>query len=166
MAQRTIGLFYDPWAAQDISSTSLKLSQPLKRFKKAVWVKSNPRSENYMEELFRRLYPDGEFVAVNNPSDAKRAAINSDKVVLLYPDSIGLGFSRVEQSVKSTIQPHCELRVLNGRTRDFILNGPTLRSLKLRRFLEKTMLGELLVGSIILALTLPLLLIDLVRGRA
>ncbi len=165
MSQRVVGLYFDPWAGPEISSTSLKLSQPLKRYKKAVWVKSNPRDQEYMNLLFAEKYDGGLFVKVNGPDEARTAAINADKVIILYPDSIGLGFSDVEKSVKKVMQPHAELRVLNGRKRDFLLNSATWRALIFRRFLEKTMLGEILVGSLILALTLPLLVIDLTRGR-
>jgi hypothetical protein len=83
--------------------------------------------------------------------------------VLLYPDATGLGFGPLERRLLAgSATPPV---VLNGRRRTFVLDAPRRRSLRLRRLLERAMLGEALALGLIAVVTVPLVLSDLVRGR-
>jgi hypothetical protein len=85
--------------------------------------------------------------------------------VLLYPDAIGLGFGPLERKVVRTRKGGAEVRALNGRRRDFLLDSSTLVALRLRRLIERSMLTELLFIPVFLCLTPLLLLVDWAKGR-
>lgn len=134
------------------------------RFRRAVAWKANPRSEGYMRARFAESIPDGRLVVWGEPTaaDAVRAA---ERVVLLYPDAIGLGWRPVERAVLGTVPRGATVEVLNGRRRRFALDPPTLRALRLRRVLEATMLLEVAAAPVIVALAPVLWAIDAMRGR-
>jgi hypothetical protein len=123
-----------------------------------VEFKANPRDEGYLRELFAQRYPDGRIVAL------PREAAGADRVVLLYADAIGLGWGPVERAVRRAA-PDAELRVLNGRRRDFALDRATRRRLAVRRAAESSLAGEALMTVAFVAATPVLLAIDLLRGR-
>jgi hypothetical protein len=123
-----------------------------------VEFKANPRDESYMRELFAERYPDGR---VGGPGDVAGA----DRIVLLYPDAIGLGWGQVERGVIRQAAPGTELRVLNGRRRDFVLGRGIRRRLRLRRMFETALVGEAAATVGFLVMTPPLLLWDSLRGR-
>ena len=70
----------------------------------------------------------------------------------------------VERIVRARAS-HDVLQVLNGRRRVFLLDDTTVRALRLRRFLEETMLLDAVMGLGLLVATPVLLAIDLARGR-
>jgi hypothetical protein len=146
----TLGILHDPWPQR-------RDRQP-RRYRKMVEFKANPRDEAYMRALFAERYPDG---CIGEAGEATTA----DRVVLLYPDAIGIGWAAVERRVRAAARPSAEIRVLNGRRRDFALNRRTYRTLAVRRVLESALLGEAVLTAIFLVLTPPLLAWDLVRGR-
>ena len=160
MDRRTVGLFHNGWQSEYDPHQS-----PAGLYRRAVWLKANPRSEAYMRKLFAERYPHGRFVNADEQRDWGAQVAAADAVVLLYPDAIGIGFSAIETIVKKQKKDWATVRVLNGRRRDFIWRPRVVRQLRLRRFLERSMLGEALAIIIFAAVTPFFLVSDLVRGR-
>ena len=159
MDKKIIGVFYNPWQSEYDPSKSI-----LELYRRGVWIKANPRNESYMKALFLERYPQGQFINTADHSWQEQLAC-ADTVVLLYPDSIGLYFGPLESIVKNNRKTWASVRVLNGRRRDFLWNMQVRRRLRLRRFFERTMLGELLATAIFVMLTPVFVICDLVRGR-
>lgn len=134
-------------------------------YRRAVRYKANPRDEAYMKSLFHSQYSGAQFVNVQHEASWRDLVRDADVLVLLYPDAIGLGFSRLEKDVRRLKLNWAEVRVLNGRRRNFLLNRATLRALHLRRWIERLMLGELLMTAVFVSLTPLLLVADLIKGR-
>ena len=160
MKQSIVGLFHNGWQADYDGRQSLA-----GLYRRAVWLKANPRSEAYMRELFAERYPQGRFINADEQPDWPVHLRAADTVVLLYPDAIGIGFSAIETMVRKQKKDWATVRVLNGRRRDFIWQRRVTRQLRLRRFLERSMLGEALAIIIFAAVTPFFLASDLVRGR-
>ncbi len=106
---------------------------------RVVCHRSNPRSKEYMLDLLREKFPDAEIVDINQTR-------SPGKTILLYPDSIGLGWRKIESRL---IHKH-EVEVLNGRRRVFEFTPSLRRMLLLRRFLEMTFLPEMLLTPFVL----------------
>jgi hypothetical protein len=146
----TVGVLHDPWPA--------RRGGRLRRYRTMVEFKANPRDEAYTRALFAERYPDGR---LGGPEDVAGA----DRIVLLYSDAIGLGWGPVERGLIRQAGLGTEVRVLNGRRRDFVLDGRARRRLELRRMLETALVGEAM-GTVGFALVTPvLLLVDWLRGR-
>jgi hypothetical protein len=146
----TLGILHDPWPG-------LRGRGP-RRYRTMVEFKANPRDEPYLRALFAERYPGGRIGGLDEVAQAAR-------VVLLYPDAIGIGWSGIERGVRRRARPGAELRVLNGRRRDFALDGAMRRRLAVRRAFESALLGETLFTALFLLATPPLLAWDLLRGR-
>jgi hypothetical protein len=149
-----VGVLYYPWG-EDYGYPALPRKRPRRIYRRTLWWKSNPRSRDYMRALFRERYPDAELHEGDSPPPP------ADNTVLLYPDAIGLGFAPRERELRG--RPG--LRALNGRRREFALDRPTLRALRVRRLLERTMLLEAVALPLFVALAAPLWLFDALRGR-
>lgn len=157
-----VGIFHDRWVRVRQSPTSFRNVYGL--WMKAVWYKANPRSSDYMRALLAERYPGAVFLdTAAGPFAA--AAMAASKVVLLFPDSIGLGYSAIERKVARDA-PRAEVEVLNGRRRQFAFDRRTRWALHYRRFLEWTMLIECLAGGALLLATPFLLLFDFMRGKS
>ncbi|MGB9115069.1 hypothetical protein [Bradyrhizobium sp.] len=137
---------------------------PFGLWMKAVWYKANPRSSDYMKARFAECYPGSTFLNTGAGAISAAALAGSSKVVLLYPDSIGLGYSAIERAVARDA-PHAAVEVLNGRRRQFAFDRKARWALRFRRFLEWTMLIECLAGVTLLLATPFLLLFDFLRGK-
>jgi len=146
----TVGVLYDPWSA--------RREGRLRRYRTMVEFKANPRDEVYMRALFVERYPGGRLGGPEDVSAARR-------VVFLYPDAIGLGWRPMEQAIMRRAAPDAELRVLNGRRRDFVLDRRARSRLGLRRALETALVGEAVATGVFLLLTPVFLTLDLMRGR-
>jgi hypothetical protein len=146
----TIGVLHDPWRT--------RRGGLLRRYRAMVEYKANPRDEAYLRALFAERYPAGRIGHLADTAAAQR-------VVLLYPDAIGLGWSPVEREVRATAPPGTEIRVLNGRRRDFELDPRTRRQLAVRRVLEAGLVGEVIFSAAFLVATPILLAVDALRGR-
>lgn len=160
MNRHVVGIFHNPWRADYDPRRSVA-----ELYRRAVWLKSNPRDEAYMRALFAERYPQGVFVNADAEprwADELRAA---DTVVMLYPDSTGLHFAQVESIVERNKKEWATVRVLNGRRRDFVWSRLARRQLRLRRFVERAMLGEALLMVGFLVVTPFFVVSDLVRGR-
>lgn len=135
------------------------------KYRRALWFKANPRDESYMRRLFYESYPEGKFINVDNDLAWANQLKAADVVVLLYPDAIGHGYSRIEKIAEDSCLRWATLRVLNGRKRDFVLSMSTKLGLKVRRGLEQSMLLEFTILLPFIAMTLLLLVFDLIRGQ-
>ena len=137
LKNKEIGLFYNPWK---FTSEHKKSVSDL--YRRAVLYKANPRSEKYMRNLFAEYSPEGTFINIQSDSDWQSKLSSADSIILLYPDSIGINFSSIESKVNSSKQKWTGVKVLNGRRRAFVLNHSVRLQLRLRRFIEQTMIGE------------------------
>lgn len=163
MHRNVIALLHNPWPESfDISGSPLK--QVTSRLRKSMFSRANPRDAEYMCSLCEERWGDAEFVEIESAT-AHDSIQRADIIVILYPDAIGQGFAKVERDIARLKHAKAEVRVLNGRRREFPLSAATLRSLRLRRFLERTMLGESLFTALFLLITPVLLLVDLATGR-
>ena len=161
MSEKIVGLFADCWAG--LADAPVSFRHPLLLWRKAVWFKANPRNAAYMRERLAERWPDADFVDAN--TDPWIAALASaDKIVLLYPDAIGIGFAGIERQIRA-LAPRAAIHVLNGRRRSFELDAKTRRALALRRFLGRSMVVELCFGAALVLVTPFLLAADLVAGR-
>lgn len=165
MTKATIGLWFDRWAQSRFEGERLRTGSFLRLFRKAIWFKANPRDRDYMKALFSERFPEGQFIEIYDTDDCAPLVKQADTVVLLYPDSIGIGFFTVERSIRQALAPQSEVVVLNGRRRQFRLSGMHHRQLLLRRFLEKTMLGEMIIVLLFCIITPVFLATDLFAGR-
>lgn len=159
MERKVLGVFHNPWRADYDPKRSLA-----ELYRRAVWLKANPRDEAYMRALFAERYPGGLF-ADTADDGWRRELPAADTVVLLYPDANGIDFSGVEGEVLRRRKTWATVRVLNGRRRDFVLNGGVRRALRRRRFVERAMLGEALAVILFAAATPFFVASDLLRGR-
>ncbi len=162
MTPRTVAVFHYLWPAEGLKRPPGR--RLAAQYAYAVWYKANPRSEDYMRALMAERFPGAEWVRSDDPGLKSRVA-DADRVVLLYPDSIGLGFMPIERLVLSHKSPLADVVVLNGRRREFRLNTATRLGLRLRRLLEWTMLPEMLMLPIFIIATPVLWTVDAVRGR-
>lgn len=160
MERKVVGVFHNPWREDYDPQRSLA-----ELYRRAVWLKANPRREDYMRALFDERYPAATYVNADRERDWAQAVADADTIVMLYPDATGLYFSGFEHRVRREMKGWATLRVLNGRRRDFVLSGRVRRALRVRRFLERTMLGEVLAIVIFAAASPVFVLSDLVRGR-
>lgn len=156
----TIALFHDPWAG--IAEAPASPRHPLTLWRQAMRFKANPRSAAYMRERAAEFFPAARFVDVAAEPRWAEALGGAETVVLLYPDSIGLGFGAIERQARATGKL---VRIVNGRRRSFVLDAATRRRLLLRRFLERSMIIECVAGAFVLVLTPILYGIDAARRR-
>jgi hypothetical protein len=115
-----------------------------------------------MRDLFAEAHPGSTLIRTDDPGWEERVT-GCDRLVLLYPDATGLGWAPLERRVSKLVES--PPTVLSGRRRSFELDRPTLRALRLRRALERSMAGEA-IGLLLIGLATPALVAwDLVRGR-
>lgn len=163
MQRNVIALLHDPWPKTFDSTGSLR-HRVASRFRKSIFSRANPRSAEYMRALCEEQWAGAQIISADSAT-AQDSIRRADVIVILYPDAIGQGFASVESDVVRLKHNKAEIRVLNGRRRDFPLSPVTLRGLRLRRFLERIMLGEWLFLVLFLLTTPVLLLIDWATGR-
>ncbi len=121
---------------------------------RVVCQRSNPRSKEYMLDLLREKFPDAEIVDINQTRSPW-------KIILLYPDSIGLGWGKIENRLKIQTK---DITILNGRKRVFEFTSSVRRRLLLRRFLEMTFLPEILLTPFVLLYGIFVATKDKIRG--
>ncbi len=108
---------------------------------RVVCQRSNARSKAYMLTLLGEKFPGVELI------DLEQSHLSAGKIVLLYSDAIGLGWWKIEKSIKAQTE---YLTILNGRRRVFDLIPSIHRKLLLHRFLEITFLPEIFLMPFIL----------------
>jgi hypothetical protein len=116
-----------------------------------------------MRDLFLAHVPGGRVVDAG--PEMTEALTSADRVLLLYPDAVGLGWRPIEQVVRGAAPASTPIEVLNGRGRSFMLDSRTRPALRLRRVLERTMVVELAAAPLIVGLAPALWVIDAIRGR-
>ena len=164
MSPKIVGLFRDQQSLE-LAGYYAGSRSPIAKYRKTVWYKARPRSRDYMRGLFLQRYPEGGFICLEESPDWLSFISDADVIVLLYADAIGLGFSDVERSLNGRTCPWTAVRVLNGRQRGFILNRGALWALRMRRLIERMMLGEVVFFVFFLCVTPYLLVRDLLGGR-
>jgi hypothetical protein len=162
MSETVTALVLDPWLGLEDAPPTLR--RPLLLWRKAMWFKANPRPAAYMRALLAEHWPQARLVDVRSEPHWAGALTGAERVVLLYPDAIGIGFGGIERRLLR-LEPHGVITVLNGRRRVFELDRRVRRRLLLRRFLERSMLIECILGVGMLAATPFLVCLDLARGR-
>ncbi len=169
MTHTTIGIFYDPWNPDwEIGKTRVRLHgfRLCQLYRQVIWYKARPRREKYMRQLFREKFPEGTFIHVKKGTDIYHAIRRATTIILLYPDANGLGFNWLEWLILGNKQPFTNVKVLNGRRRLFVLSHAVYLQLMLRRFMERTMLAELLTIIPFVIISPVLLLYDRWRRHA
>jgi hypothetical protein len=129
----------------------------------------NPRSQQYMGKLISERHVGGRsaVISLGPEAGAKEAAriAEAGRVVLLWRDGNGTGWSRLERFVFRHRAEGASVWVLNGRRREFELTPSVRRSLLFRRFLEKSFLAEFSM-VVVFAVASPVLVCwDLLRGK-
>ena len=161
MSERnSLGIFYNPWKSSYDHKQSIQ-----ELYGRAIWLKANPRSEEYMRSLFAERWPNGVFVDIHSNSDWQSLVKSADNVVLLYPDAIGIKFTDIETTVNALKKEWAAIRVLNGRRRDFLLNRAVRFQLRLRRFIERSMLGEVFIMIFFITISPFFLVSDFLGGK-
>lgn len=163
MTNRVVALYHNPWPSSALERPQTCSLGQLYRY--AVWYKANPRGAEYMQGLLAEHFPEAEWLNTAEHADWRARVSQADKVVLIYPDAIGLGLAPLEREVMAGKRAWAGVSVLNGRHRQFRLNRATLRGLRLRRLLAWSMLPELLFLPIFVVSTPLLWMADLMRGR-
>jgi len=165
MQPKIIGLYYDPNSDTPLKKTTSIFQKILRKYHTAIQWRSNPRPEDYMRLLFESQCEGSEFISLKTSSDTPDLK-DYDQVILLYPDSIGLGFSKLEKHCLTNTSNGTDIMALNGRKRLFKLDTKTLYRLRFKRFIERSLLPELLFMAVFIIITPFLWAIDSLRGRA
>ena len=121
-----------------------------------VSIRANARSKEYMLDLLHEYFPEARVDQMDVPCE-------NAQIILLYPDSIGLGWSHLEKRLWKKFQ---EVRVLNGRKRCFALTKHGRLKLVLRRFLEVTFLPEIVCAPFLLLYGTFLAIKDKIKGQS
>jgi len=82
-------------------------------------------------------------------------------ILLVYPDALGLGWSRAERTLRSN-----RAFVLNGRRRLFALDAPTRAKLLWRRLLANTRFPGMIAGVLLVPVAALFALFDGIRKEA
>lgn len=164
MGSPVVGI-YSPALDEEIAPFAGSYRGPIAKYRRVVWYTAAPRTEQYMRDLFRAVVPDGLFLNTRTDHDWGRRAAAADLVVLLYPDSIGLGFWPLERKIWRLRKGWAAVRVLNGRRREFVLTRSVVAALRFRRVLSRLLVGEALFTAAFVLATPVFLLHDVFRGR-
>lgn len=122
---------------------------------RVVCYRANPRSKEYMLHLLNEMHPGVILI------DDQNIPEKGEQVILLYPDSIGLGWGSLE---KRCLKHFRYLQVLNGRKRFFKMTMIYRLKLLANRFLEITFLPELVFAPLLLIIGFLLVLKDKLAG--
>ena len=164
MANPAVGI-YSPALDEEIAPFGGSYPGPLAKYRRVVWYTAAPRTEQYMRELFRAVVPGGLFLNIRTDHDWGQRAAAADLVVLLYQDSIGLGFWPLERKIRRLRKDWAAVRVLNGRRREFVLTPSVIAALRFRRVLSRLLVGEALFTAAFVLATPVFLLHDVFRRR-
>ncbi len=122
-----------------------------------VCHRAHPRSKEYMINVLSEKFPDAMLV------DLENIPVQTQKLILLYPDTIGLGWYKIEKKLLPKIK---NLMILNGRKRLFVFTLGVGYKLAMKRFLELSFLPEIIFLPFLLALGLILALKDKLMGHS
>lgn len=121
-----------------------------------VCQRANPRAKEYMINVLCEKFPQAKLV------DREMIPQSTKNVILLYPDSIGLGYGALEKKILGTFEV---VTVLNGRKRLFLLTSGIRRMLFLKRFLELTFFPEIIFAPFLLVMGASLAVKDKLMAR-
>lgn len=133
---KTIAIFYNSF----FEKKSWWLPSKLHR---AIYNRANPRTKKYMESLLKKKFPETKLYLKNELNSLDHI----DKIILLYPDSIGLGWGTIENKIHKICK---NITVLNGRGRNFSLDIKTIIELKIKRFLEISFILEIVTSPFLI----------------
>ena len=89
-----------------IFDNSFFMSKPKwmpKKLHRGIRNRANPRSQIYMTDLLHEKFPTAKLI------DKYNVPTETEQIILLYPDAIGLGWSHLENSyLKSNLIEICE----------------------------------------------------------
>lgn len=149
---------------------------------------ANPRSVDYQMAIADAIVERGAFSEVTIIADSRLASgevapmtpsgrdiemcrldcaylealAGYDTIVLVYPDALGLTWSKLE---RSAARKSINVIIANGRRQVFTWNRRIAKSLAVRRFLSNTRIMELLWGVLIIPISATLAVFDFARGR-
>jgi hypothetical protein len=138
---------------------------PIAKYRRVIWYTANPRTEQYMRDLFQTRAPEGTYVNADTDNQWESTAAAADEVLLLYPDAIGLEFARIERKIARSKKDWAVIRVLNGRRREFVLTSSVATALRWRRALSRLMVGEAIFTLFFIIATPVFLILDFIGGR-
>jgi hypothetical protein len=154
-----VGLYYDPLAR---NSQRKGVGGRLYMHYMALLA---PRDESYMRHIFEQRYPGASFLNAGIDGNWQTEIKTAEKIVLLFPDAIGFGFSRLEHQVRGLKSATAEVCFLNGRTRTLQISASVRSQLRLRRLLVRFLVFEMLAIVPFFFATLWFAGSDRVRGR-
>jgi len=164
---RTVFLFHHPPVYPVLARLTTGvglLNRVVSKLEAHEVFRQNARSREYMMNEARAAFPEFDPAAIIGPEGLGSVDWNSvNRLVLVWPDSNGLGWAPVEKRACALAAPGTEIVVLNGRRRQFRLADS--KNLYLRRFLEKTFLADLAATTLFFIGTPFLLLIDAAKGK-
>ncbi len=151
-----LAIYYDTWQKKNLSNI----------YNKGVHFKSNPRSLEYMEDLATKKFEDIEIKNILNEDELNNIDLDKySEIVLLYPDAIGLGWSKIDNYISKNFNQMKKITILNGRRRVIVFNSNNLFGLRFKRFLEKALIVET-IFTIYFVVSTPFLIIkDLLHGK-
>ncbi len=164
MDEKIVSVFYSRWEEELQRPASMRDLFGL--YKYAIWYKANPRDSEYMKALVAEKYPAADWVDASLVADWVGQIALADRILLLYPDAIGLGMISLELKVRRVKKNWTDVVVLNGRRREFRLSSGAWFGLCLRRLFEWSMLPELIFLPLFVVVTPVLWVFDWARGRA
>jgi hypothetical protein len=164
LTKKIVGLFTDQ-RDTDLSRWQAGSHHPLAIYRRTLWYKARPRSEDYLRSMFDQRYPSAAFIRVDGETGWHSSIADADVVVLVYADCIGLGCARLERQVGHHSRDWASVRVLNGRGRDFLLSRGELMSLRLRRVIARTMIVEWVLIALFLLATPLLMVWNVIGGK-
>jgi hypothetical protein len=159
-----VALYCDPPAFADFGLWGNYFGRRMNTF---LRVQSAPRTLEYSKQILGELMPEVEsIVSIESPSEL--AAMNwhsIETLVLLWPDSNGLGWGKVERLLRAHLSSVSEIWIINGRRRRLKFGGRTYRRLLWRRRIEQSLIVNLLCTGSLLTLGSFFWAADLFRGR-
>jgi len=167
MPKRDLFVFYD-------GPVYPRLGVPFRRVTRMLQIhlqyRRNSRSREYMYALAQQTFSDFNPREVLELRDSGKLAVATWEsvrtIVLLWPDSNGLGWSPIENYLLRHKPAGMQIIVLNGRRRRFTLGREQLRFFRKRRFLEKSFALDLAATLAFFLFTPILLFWDLLRGHS
>src|SRR5579872_4056435 len=132
------------WAQRNprsiLASVILKLANHVQNGRT---VRGRQFMESVAREAFPQFQPDrmltvGEAALL--PQTDWRAV---SEIVLIWPDANGMGWAPIERQIFRNAAPGARVLVVNGRRRRIELTRNSWRSMRWRRFLEKSLVVEL-----------------------
>ncbi len=149
-------LYYDYWKNKNLNNI----------YHKGVHFKSNPRTFEYLTSKLKDKITNSDVVILTDMADLEKIDFDAyEKIILLYPDSTGLGWYAIERIILKNVNEMKNIYIINGRGRKIVFNKLNLMSLRIKRCLERSLLGEIIFTVFFIVSTPFLLIKDLINGK-